>query len=252
MAQVVLEGTANPALSDNDAMHDLDSYFSHAGLNAKASIRKSDGEARDDLNGWVMSLNSEASLGKRFCSKHPERCGGAAKAKAKAALDADTLAAQSHKAEAQARQQAFSVKQTKQVKLLSSDQAPTDDATRVTATSHARDNRLGDDVLDVPATKAADDGDVHVDGASVKQYMFSKDGNAAGAWLKSDSSALKQTGLKVNSLGLKKAPKLSDYVARRLPKLSAADDATLAKCNVAPPRPAYCRLVFRSWATTLE
>jgi hypothetical protein len=97
--------------------------------------------------------------------------------------------------------------------------------------------------MDVAPTKAADDGDVHVDGAAVQKYMFDKDGKAAQEWLKSDKSALRSDPHATNSLKLKPASKLSS-ASRLGNKLSQADDAELAKCNVPPPRPAYCHLLL--------
>jgi len=190
------------------------------------------------MNAFVLSLNDEASLGKRFCDKHPQRCGKAAK---------ELAAAKSKEHQNDLRS-----------KLLSTGRAPSASGISAAApSSPARDSRLGDDIVDFGATKAADDGDVHVDSNEVRQYMFmanakkplwpdevrqymfSKDGAASNAWLKSDSQVLKTT--QAPSLKLNVKAKLA---AHRLPNLSAADDATLEKCNVPPPRPAYCRLLL--------
>lgn len=197
-------------------------------------MRKSGAEARDELNSFVQSLDSEDALGRRFCERHPDRCGKAAAARAHALALADANTARRNRAEAKAKEQG----------LLHSENAPAESAAPAVA-SHARDKRLGDDVMDVPPTAAADDGDVHVDGASVQQYMFAKDSKAAQQWLKSDESALRgDAPAPTHSLKLRPASKLAGRVASRLGKLSQADDATLAKCNVPPPRPAYCRLLL--------
>jgi len=307
--KVALEEAGNPNLSDDAASKELDDYFAGAGLGAKAAVRKSDSEARDSMNAFVLSLNDEASLGKRFCDKHPQRCGKAAKELAaakskehqndlrskllstgrapsssgipaaapsspardarlgddivdfgatKAADDGDV-----HVDSNEVRQYMFMANAKKhqhdlRSKLLSTGRAPSASGISAAApSSPARDSRLGDDIVDFGATKAADDGDVHVDSNEVRQYMFmanakkplwpdevrqymfSKDGAASNAWLKSDSQVLKTT--QAPSLKLNVKAKLA---AHRLPNLSAADDATLEKCNVPPPRPAYCRLLL--------
>jgi len=232
--RAVLESAGNKALSDAEASDDLNQYFATAGLHAKAAVRKSGVEARDELNSFVQSLDSEDALGRRFCERHPDRCGKAAAARAHALALADANTARRNRAEAKAKEQG----------LLHSENAPAESAAPAVA-SHARDKRLGDDVMDVPPTAAADDGDVHVDGASVQQYMFAKDSKAAQQWLKSDESALRgDAPAPTHSLKLRPASKLAGRVASRLGKLSQADDATLAKCNVPPPRPAYCRLLL--------
>ena len=87
---------------------------------------------------------------------------------------------------------------------------------------------MGDDVIDMAPATAADDGDVHVDAGNVAKFMFYK-----------DVSKLKSAG----DLRRNVAAKLS-IIGSRLPKLSAADDAELAKCNVPAPRPSYCRLLM--------
>jgi hypothetical protein len=238
--RVVLEGASNPALSDADASADLNQYFSRVDLHPRAAVRKSGAEARDDLDSFAQSLDSEESLGRRFCERHPDRCGNAAKAAAKAAAIADAITFQRNEAAAQAKRNQAAAK-TKPQGLLKSDHAPAESSPAVA--SHAKDQQLGDDVMDVPSTKAADDGDVHVDGAAVQKYMFDKDGKAAQEWLKSDESALRSDAHATNSLKLKPASKLSS-ASRLGNKLSQADDAELAKCNVPPPRPAYCHLLL--------
>ena len=90
---------------------------------------------------------------------------------------------------------------------------------------------LGDNVLDVGntsplITRPTDDGDVHADGSAVHGYMFSKNADARGSKLK--TKPLKQR---------------MQLIQQHLSKLSAADEAELAKCNVPPPRPAYCHLL---------
>lgn len=221
--QVSLEAAGNAILSDDAASKDLNDYFSNAGMSPKAAARKSDAEARESIDAFAMSLNSEASLGKRFCAKHPRRCGEAAAAAAVANAKMD----QHQEAEKVA-----------MAKLLSSGWAPSA-PTAAPAKSPGRDSRLGDDVMDIGFTKAADDGDVHVDGESVKQYMLSKDGVASNAWLKADAQVLKPTHVSALKLNVK-----AKLAVRRLPTLSAADNAALDKCNVPPPRPAYCTLLL--------
>jgi hypothetical protein len=222
------------ALTDEQADDDLNSYFSSAGKDADTAVRKSGAEARSSLNSYISTLDSDAALGKRFCTKHPERCGKAARA-AKAAAQANAARAASLAA-AQAMvaaEQAKKAKAKNEQKLLSRDQAPGAAAETAAAASHGKDLRLGDDVMDFGATKAVDDGDVHVKGADVNKYMFTKDGDRGDAWLKADAMAqqLKKVVPKVQL----KSP---------LSILSVADEAELAKCNVPEPRPAYCRLLM--------
>lgn len=246
--RVVLEGAGNPALSDAQASADLNQYFSKVDLHPKAAVRKSGAEARDELDSFAQSLDSEESLGRRFCERHPDRCGKAAKAAAKAAALADALTIQRNEAAAQAKRNQATAK-AKPQGLLKSYQSSSPPVAKLSQSSspavasHARDKQLGDDVMDVAPTKAADDGDVHVDGAAVQKYMFDKDGKAAQEWLKSDKSALRSDPHATNSLKLKPASKLSS-ASRLGNKLSQADDAELAKCNVPPPRPAYCHLLL--------
>ena len=115
--------------------------------------------------------------------------------------------------------------------------------------------------MDISPTKAADDGDVHVDSATIQKHMFtavSKKQRAiktaasraaptqhAGKPAVSAEAAKKQAKkqtLKIKYVngGARKS------TARRLSKLSAADDAELAKCNVPDglDRPAYCKLLM--------
>jgi hypothetical protein len=162
-------------------------------------------------------------------------------ASAKAAAKAAAMTFKRNEAATQAKRNQAAAK-AKPQGLLKSDHAPAEPSSPAVA-SHAKDKRLGDDVMDVPSTKAADDGDVHVDGAAVQKYMFDKDGKAAQEWLKSDESALRSDAHATNSLKLKTASKLSS-ASRLRSKLSQADDAELAKCNVPPPRPAYCHLLL--------
>lgn len=221
----------NVALTDEEAGNDLNAYFSRAGKDAHASVRKSDTEARQSLNAYISTLDSDAALGKRFCTRHPERCGKAARAeKAAAQAKAARAAAQAEAVAIAKKEQAKQEKgETEAQKLLSRDQAPaTVAAPTAAASSHGKAARLGDDVMDLGATKAADDGDLHVKGADVNKYMFTKDGDRGDAWLKTDAK-----------VGL---PQLK--VKSPLSKLSVADEAELAKCNVPEPRPAYCRLLM--------
>ena len=231
-----LEAAGNPALSDDAAQKDLDSYFANAGMDPKAAVRKSGKEARNSLDAFITSLNSEASLGRRFCAKHPERCGKAASAAERAAAKSDATVAARNLAVAGAIQRGSRNKQ----KLLSHSRAPdlftgkahNGQVAPVTAsTGRTRDARLGDDVIDMAATAAADDGDVHVDADDLGKFMFSKD--------KEHSVKLKSA----EYLRRNVVAKLS-VAGSRLPKLTAADDAELAKCNVPPPRPAYCGLLM--------
>jgi hypothetical protein len=115
--------------------------------------------------------------------------------------------------------------------------------------------------MDISANKAADDGDVHVNSATIQKHRFtavSKKQRAIKAAasraaptqhaVKPAEAAKKQAkkqGLKIKYVNapLGGARRLT---VRRLSKLSAADDAELAKCNVPDglDRPAYCKLLM--------
>ena len=58
-AQVALEQAGNPVLSDDTARQRLDTYFSLAGKDSHAALRKSGKQARESLNSYVSSLGTQ-------------------------------------------------------------------------------------------------------------------------------------------------------------------------------------------------
>ena len=96
-------------------------------------------EANDKLKDYITSLNSEASLGKHFCHKHPDRC--TSDTKAASLKKAQKLIARAAAPIASAAPIAFAAPVTS-----AGDAAP--------AASKGTAARLGDDVMDISPTKA--------------------------------------------------------------------------------------------------
>jgi hypothetical protein len=243
LPRVALEAASNPALSDQDSRADLDAFFENPALrDPRASARASDAEARDEWGAFMTSLNSEAKLGSHFCSKHPTRCGKLAADAGRGAAKKDEEVEARNLATARAiqRRARSGARGRDQQKLLSRSQAPDlfkDSGRKASSPATAPLSappgaRLGDDVMDVASAAAAnvDDGDVHVAAGDVGKFMFAK-------------GAHERVLKPADALRRNVAAKLA-MASGRLPKLSAADDAELAKCNVPPPRPAYCRLLM--------
>jgi hypothetical protein len=247
--EVSLEDEGQQPMSDHQSEKDMDSFFNTLGMDPKSSARLSGKEANHKLKDYITSLNSEASLGKHFCHKHPDRC--TSDTKAASLKKAQKLIARAAAPIASAAPIAFAAPVTS-----AGDAAP--------AASKGTAARLGDDVMDISPTKAADDGDVHVDSATIQKHMFTAVSKKQRA-MKTAASRAAPTQHAVKPAASAEAAKKQakkqtlkiKYVnaplggarkstARRLSKLSAADDAELAKCNVPDglDRPAYCKLLM--------
>ena len=128
--EVSLEDEGQQPMSDHQSEKDMDSFFNTLGMDPKSSVRLSGNEANDKLKDYITSLNSEASLGKHFCHKHPDRC------------TSDTKAASLKKAQ----------------NLIARAAAPIASAAPIAfaapASSKGTAAQLGDDVMDISPTKA--------------------------------------------------------------------------------------------------